>query len=314
MAHSLLKLFNIECLKKGGGLPWFFLVAATGSAAGIELEDDLGMVVKMDTPPQRIVSLAPSNTELLFALELGNKLVGVTEFCNYPQAALAIENVAGYSSLSIEKILAVEPDLILAARGNDLEGLGTLRHMGFQVFALDIQNVEQLVEAVERLGRLTGVESRATVLEEAWKVRLAQLKAVADSLGSRPRVMWGYWGDTIFTAGKGNIIDDVIYLAGGLNVGRAAPGSWPQVSLETVVSWAPEVIITTYLPSSAEPNKLELEIQGLRGRDGWKSLPAVREGRIYYLESDWLMRPGPRLLDALEYLAVLLHPQTFKRQ
>ena len=148
---------------------------------------------------------------------------------------------------------------------------------------------------------------------EAWKVRLAQLNAGADSLEARPRVMWGYWGETIFTAGKGNIIDDVINLAGGLNVGRAAPGSWPQISLETVVSWAPEVIITTYLPNSAFPNKLEFEIQGLRGRDGWKSLPAVRNGRIYYLESDWLMRPGPRLLDALEYLAVLLHPQTFRR-
>ena len=292
----------------------FFLVAAALPVNGIELEDDLGMVVEMAIPPQRIVSLAPSNTELLFALELGNKLVGVTEFCNFPHAALALETVAGYSSLSIEKIIAVEPDLILGARGNDLEGLGTLRQMGFPVFALDIQNVEQLLEAVDRLGRLTGVESRATVLEKAWKVRLARLKAVVDSLESRPRVMWGYWGETVFTAGKGSIIDDVIHLAGGLNVGRAAPGSWPQVSLETVVSWASEVIITTYLPSSGEPNKLEAETQGLRGMDGWKSLPAVREGRIYYLESDWLMRPGPRLLDALEYLAVLLHPQAFEKQ
>ena len=212
MAHSLLKILNIECWKKGGVLLWFFAFTGTGTGAAIELEDDLGMVVKMDTPPQRIVSLAPSNTELLFALELGDKLVGVTEFCNYPQAALAIEKIAGYSSLSIEKILAVEPDLILAARGNDIEGLGSLRKMGFKVYALDIQNVEQLVEAMERLGRLTGVESRASVLVEAWKVRLAQLNAGADSLEARPRVMWGYWGETIFTAGKGNIIDDVINL------------------------------------------------------------------------------------------------------
>jgi len=292
---------------------WIGLLAVVGPAGGIALEDDLGFVVKLDTLPERIVSLAPSNTELLFALGLGEKLVGVTEFCNYPEAAAAIEKVAGYSSLNTEKILAVKPDLVVAARGNDLEGLGTLRHMGLPVFALDIQSVEQMGGAVDRLGRLTGVEPRAQVLKEAWEVRLAQVKAVVDSLAARPGVMWGYWGETVYTAGEGSMIDDVIHLAGGVNVGRAAPGIWPLVSLETVVSWAPEVIITTYLPGSSDPNALELEIKRLREVDGWKSLPAVRNGRIYYLESDWLMRPGPRLLDALEYLAVLLHPEAFKK-
>ena len=314
MSYSPQILLDIAYWLSRGGRVLIILFTAALPAGGIEIEDDLGMVVQMAAPPKRIVSLAPSNTELLFALELGDKLVGVTEFCNYPKAALALETVAGYSSLNIEKIIAVKPDLILAARGNDLEGLGTLRQMGFPVFALDIRNVHQLVEAIHRLGRLVEANSKADVLGQSWTKRLAQLKLVVDSLQSRPRVMWGYWGETVFTAGRGNIIDDVIHLAGGLNVGREARGNWPQVSLETVVSWAPEVILTTYLPGSGDPDNLEAEIHRLRSMDGWKSLPAVRVGRIYYLESDWLMRPGPRLLDAMEYLAVLLHPQAFEKK
>ncbi len=289
---------------------WIGLSGYPCGATGVK--DDLGIEVGLATSPQRIISLAPNNTELLFALGLGEKLVGVTEYCDYPEAAQSIDRVGGYSTMSVEKIVAADPDLVVGARGNDPEGLETLRQMEIKVFALDIQTVDQLLLAVQRLGALTGAEAQAEILRQAWKRRVEQVKAAVDTLAERPGVLWGYWGETVYTAGKGNVIDDVIHLAGGENVGRAAPGTWPQVSVETIVSWAPQVIVTTYLPGHAGEDFLQKEIARLQGMDGWKSVSAVRKGRIYYVESDWLMRPGPRLIDALEQMAALFHPGEFK--
>lgn len=284
---------------------WLWLLLATPALAAV-VEDDLGVAVELQAPPRRLVSLAPSNTELLFALGVGERLVGVTDYCNYPPAARQIERVAGYSSLSLEKIAAVEPDLVVAARGNDIEGIAALRQLGVPVFSLDIQSMEGLLLAVERLGRLIGAQQEAARLQQEWRGRLAQVKARVDSAAWRPKVMWGYWGEPVYTAGSGTLIDDLITLAGGVNVGRQALGAWPQVGLETILSWAPEVMLAASM--SEEPQALAKELERLRGLDGWDQVPAVQQGRVYYLDPDWLTRPGPRAFLALEQLADLLHP------
>ena len=294
-------------LRRLGAILACFCLTSTEGVAQRYL-DDLGNQVDLPGAPARLVSLAPSNTELLFELGVGDRLVGVTEFCNFPEPAKNVERVAGYSSMSLEKIVAVEPDLVVAARGNDLQNLEALRSLGFPVFALDIQSVSQLIGAAGRLGKALGATGRADSLQEAWRDRLHQIQSRVDTTKGRPKVMWGYWGETVYTAGAGTAIDDVIRLAGGFNVGESAPGAWPQVSLETVISWSPDVIITTYLPGDATADVLEEEIDRLRQMDGWGTLPAVLNGRIYYLPSDWLMRPGPRLLEALEMLADKLNP------
>lgn len=148
-----------------------FLVLSSGSlraahATEIKLKDDLGNEVVLKNPPQRIVSLAPSNTELLFAIGLGDRLVGVTDYCNFPEAANKIERVAGFNSLSAEKIVAVKPDLVVASRGNDQEGVEALRKFGIPVFALDIQTLDQMLVAIERLGKLGGGGSTGGTGEE----------------------------------------------------------------------------------------------------------------------------------------------------
>ena len=292
----------------------FWSSAGGGVTVAGPVEDDLGMALELPELPRRIVSLAPSNTEVLFALGLGDALVGVTEYCNYPPAAQAIEKVAGYSSISVEQVLAVKPDLVVAARGNQLEGLETLRSMGIPVFALDVQSVDQLLSAVQRLGRITGTERAAEALRQDWQQRVSRVRATVDSLAARPRVMWGSWGGPVYTAGRGSMVDDVFRLAGGVNVGRAASGRWPQVGLETIVSWAPEVIVTTLMSGDeAAAGTMPEEIARLRTMDGWKSLPAVRNGRVHYLEPDLLMRAGPRMIDAIEQVAALLHPAAFAR-
>ena len=274
-----------------------------GSAAPSAV-DDLGDTLTLGRVPQRIVSLAPSNTEFLFAIGLGDRVVGVTEYCNYPDAASRVERVAGFSTLSAEKIASVEPDLVLAARGNDLEGLEMVRKMGIPVFAIDVQSVDQLVEAVRRIGRITGADEAAGELADSLHLRINTVRqAISKSKAARPKVFWGFWGEPIYTAGEGTIIDDVIHQAGGDNVGRSAPGSWPQIGLEALVALAPEVIITTSSPGGVDA--MAGQIDRLRSFEGWKILPAVKSGRVHFVEGDLLTRPGPRLIEALEQLALL---------
>ncbi len=297
---------------------WALLLAAlllaaagdgTASAAGVALTDDLGVRVELARQPQRLVSLTPGNTELLFAIGAGARLVGVTEFCDYPPAARLVPRVAGFNSLSVERIVAVAPDLVIAARGNPREDLESLRRLGLPVFALDPQTVGEVVLAVRRLGALVGAEARAEEVAADLEARIAAVRARVETTTARPRVMWGYWSEPIFTAGARTMIDDVLTLAGGVNVGRLAPGSWPQVGLETVVAWAPEVIITTYHPAAADTASLAAQIARLQRTEGWSSVPAVRDGRVVYVDPDLLSRPGPRLVDALEQVARILHPE-----
>lgn len=270
-----------------------------------EIRDDLGETFSFSSVPMRVISLAPSNTEMLFALGLGNRIVGVTEYCNYPPEANSINKVAGFNTVNLEKVAQVRPELVLAIRGNDMESLRSLRQLGIPVFSFDIQNLDQVSSALRRLGALLGVEKRANTIADSLESRVRLVRREIKDVPDKPKVMWGYWGDPIYTAGAKTMIDDVIETAGGKNMGRLAKGAWPQISLETVVQWAPDVIITTHVPGGV--GHLLNEINRLRETDGWKLIPAVRSGRIHYVEADWLLRPGPRLVDALQSVAHLLH-------
>lgn len=273
---------------------------------GEQMADDLGMIVELASPPLRLVSLAPSNTEILFALGLGDRVVGVTRFCNYPEAAKTLPQVADYSTLSAEAVTGLRPDLVVAARGNDPEGLETLRRAGIPVFALDVQSVDQLLAAIRRVGELCGVPDSAVALEARLSRRIDAVRTRVTVLPPT-RVLWAYWGEPIFTAGARTMIDDVLTLAGGDNLGRQAPGAWPQISLETVVAWAPEAIVTS--AHQGGPEALAAEVERLRRTPGWQSVPAVRDGRICSVDGDLLNRPGPRLVEALEQVTACLHPE-----
>lgn len=287
-------------------------LALTLSVAGAraELVDDQGRTVALPGPPQRIVSLSPGNTELLFALNAADRLVGVTGFCDYPEAARQIDRVAEFSTVSLESIIAARPDLVVAARGNPRDPLETLRRMGIPVFALDIQDIDQLLEAIQRLGRLIDAPEEAAALRTALEQRVKAVRARSEALAWRPRVMWGHWSEPIYTAGANTIIDAVFTAAGGINVGRQAPGAWPQVSLETLVDWAPDVIVTTVHPGAANPPDMTAVVARLQQTDGWKTVPAVRHGHVVYIDADLLNRPGPRLIDSLEEMSAVLQRVT----
>ena len=186
-----------------------------------------------------------------------------------------------------------------------MESLRSLRQLGIPVFSLDIQNLDQVSSALRRLGSLLGVERRANSLADSLEGQVRLVRREMKDIPDKPKVMWGFWGDPIYTAGAKTMIDDVIETAGGKNMGRLAEGAWPQISLETGIQWAPDVIITTHVPGGVE--YLSDEINRLRKTEGWELVPAVRFGRIHYVEADWLLRPGPRLVDALQSVAYLLH-------
>lgn len=291
-------------------------VAVAGTPEAVV--DDLGDTVSLSAEPMRIISLAPSNTELLYALGLGDRVVGVTRYCNYPPAALTVEQVAGFSDLSTEKIVAARPDLVLASRGNDPEGLAGVRQLGIPVFGLANNSVDQVIESLRRLGRLTGQQQGADSLATALQARIDRVRHRVDSdaaaSGPRvpePRVLWGFVGDPIYTAGEGSIIDDVIRVAGGVNLGRTAGPGWPQVSLETIVDWRVEVLLTSLrVDDKPVASAIETELLRMRQLDGWRQLPAVREGRLVHIDADVLTRAGPRIIDAVEQLATQLHPES----
>lgn len=261
--------------------------------------DDLGKEFFSDTTPQRFVSLAPSNTELLVALGLESRIVGRTRYCNFPKSIDSVEVVAGFNTLDLEKIAALNPDVVFAIRGNDMESLRGLDRLGIPFFSFDIKNLNDLNKAIKKLGIFLDVESRADSLVTKHSVRIKNVRQKVLSINERPKVMWGLGDNSFYTAGKNTMIDNVIDLAGGDNVAREAIGEWPQVSIETVLMWSPEIIITT----QGDAEGLPALIERLSRTRVWENIPAVMNKNILFIQPDLLLRPGPRLIDALEIIA-----------
>lgn len=263
--------------------------------------DDLGREFSTEVTPRKLVSLAPSNTELLCILGLNSRIVGRTKYCNFPKEIESVEVVAGFNTLDLEKIAALNPDLVIAIRGNNMDSLRGLERLKIPFFSLDIKNIDELLAAIERLGDLLGVADRADSIVANYSNRLKNIRRKVGGHSDRPSVMWGLGDNTFYTAGPNTMINDVIRLAGGVNVARSTEGSWPQVSVETVLMWSPEIIITT----QDEGGKVGLakKVERLRKDPVWGKIPAIVNNEILYIEADLLLRPGPRLIKALELIS-----------
>lgn len=281
-------------------LPGLLLSSASCSAArepGPEsrtVVDELGRSVKVSTSPSRIVSLAPSVTETLFALGLGDRIAGVTSYCDYPPETASKEKVGDTQRPSIEKIVALKPDLVIIVTASQLEQFVTrLDELGIPVYVSNPSTVEGVLGAVERLGELTGTGERASELSSSLRARIEAVRArVGD--GPRPRVLLILGNEPLITVGGTNFINDLIDRAGGRSISADEKNDYPQYSLESAVAKQPEVIFL----QSGEPDLPER----------LKQTPAARGGRVYRLDSDLLLRPGPRIVDGLEQMASKIHP------
>ena len=267
---------------------------------GMAIVDDLGRLVNIEGIPQRIVSLAPANTEILFALGLGEKVVGVTDWCDYPPEALDKEKVGGYYPPDIEKIIALGPDLILASDIHRHEVIPALEEQGFTVFALAPQTLDEVLRSIERVGKVAGKEEEAFELVNEIESKIEEIEKKTKEVEERPRVFYITWHDPIWTSGRNTWIDDLIRIAGGDNIFSQYFQSGAMVEIEWVISLNPEVIIVSQWSFEWANNATELEVTAARQND-----------RIYQSDDDIVQRSGPRLVKALEWFVHFIHPDIF---
>jgi len=265
--------------------------------------DDLGRTVNIEKVPQRIVSLTPSITEILFALDLGDKVVGVTDACDYPQEALAKPKVGAYFATSLETIINQNPDIVLSD-GHD-SVYEQLESLGVTVVVIQPQSIDGLLLDIELVGQITDNEEEAEELVAEMKRRIDAIAAETTGV-EKPTVFYVVDASDPakpWTAGAGSFIDALISLAGGDNI-AATEDQYTQFSLEALVSADPGMIIgptshgTSFLPDFASLS-------------GWKEMSAVKEGKVYLIEADLISRSGPRIVEGLEEMARIIHPELF---
>ena len=263
-----------------------------------------GRQVFLPSPPRRLVSLAPSITEILYFLELGDRLLGVTSFCNFPAEVKNKPRVGTYCEFNLEAILNLKPDLVLAMahQGEGPSSLEVLRHWKIPFYLGRADTLPELFNLIEDIARLMGQE-------EVARRKLPQLKARAQRVQKRvqgiprPRVLLEIDQEPLITVGRSSIQGDLIQRAGGTNIADSIDQRYPLFNLEEVLKFQPEVILFTGMADAASlPRRMYFWQQ-------WKLLPAVKAGRLHWVEPDLVDRPGPRLVDGLELLANFFHPQ-----
>ncbi|MCZ2808625.1 MAG: cobalamin-binding protein [Candidatus Bathyarchaeota archaeon] len=281
---------------------------------GGDLVDDLGYSLTLTSPPERIVSLAPSNTEILFAVGAGDNVVGVTDFCNYPYDFAAwieagnMSSIGNYYGPSVEPIIALDPDLVLATTGS-LEAAENLRDLGYNVLVIEPKNLSFVLRDILLVGRATDRYSEAVALESEIKQRIDAVANQAADATSTPKVYHEVWNEPLMSAGPGTFIDEIITLAGGENIFNDATTSWPTVSSEAIIEKNPDVMVFPDMYMGRQ-NFYET-IEAVENRPGWDIISAVQNDAIYEINADIISRSGPRLADALETLAKMIHPEIF---
>jgi iron complex transport system substrate-binding protein len=281
---------------------------ATTQPAAISLTDGLGHLVALAAPPQRIVSLGPSNTEILFAIGAQDRIVGCDQHSDFPAEAKPLATIADYPVLNVESIVALEPDLVLASELFPAEQIQTLRELGLEVFWLanPKELPDGLYENIRTVGILTGASPAAEALVERLQQRVEVIRRKAAAAETAPLVYFELDGSEParpWTAGSGSggFVDMLIRLAGGRNLGGSLPTAWAQISLEEILRQDPDLIIGD--PEYGTTPEI------LSARPGWGGLRAVQDGAVFPIDSDLTTRPGPRMVDGLEALFRLIHPE-----
>ncbi len=277
------------------------LLALPVGASARSVTDQTGRRVNVPENPQRLISLAPSITETLYALGLGDRIVGDTEYCDYPPEARLKPHVGALLNPSLEKIVTLKPDLVLGiAEANRRETADQLERLSIPLYGLTAHSVDETLHSIEDLGGVLGQGDRARALVDSLRERVETVKRRANGQ-PRPKVLFVVWYRPLITAGPHTFIGDVIRTAGGVSIADDLPGEWPRMSLEDALDRDPDVILFSKSESFSPP------LEELRKLPGWKDFRAVKSNRLYFV-SDTIVRPSPRLIDALEEVARLLHP------
>jgi iron complex transport system substrate-binding protein len=282
------------------------------------LVDDHGDTTSLTAYPEKIVSLAPSCTEILYAIDAGDKVVAVTDYCNYPYnftawiAAGNMTSIGGFEDPNLEVIASLNPDLILTSGGVQEEIVETLRNLGYKVLVLDPTNITGVLQDIELAGRATDRNAEATALINDITSRIDAVTNKVADVTSKPKVYYEVFYDptALWVAGSKAWQNELIETAGGINVFADQPLDYFQSSVEAVVVRNPDVIV---LPASGmgEETPFWGTLDEVKARPAWDSISAVQNDRLYQIDSDVIQRSGPRVADAIEQLAEFFHPELF---
>lgn len=277
----------------------------------IEVIDSLGATFTLEVPAQRIISLAPSTTEILFAIGAGDQVVGREDFTNYPEEALALPSIGGtWGDLNTEAMLALEPDLVLAAPLTTPEQVSSMTEVGLNVFLMpNPTTIDGMYDLLRTAAKITGQEENTEALIDSLIARVDAVEAVIANAETTPVVFYELDGTADpaapWTTGPGTFIDSLITMAGGQNVAADLEGAWVQVSVEELISRNPEIIVLGDAIWG-------VTVESVAERAGWDAIGAVMNGMVYPFNDDLASRPGPRLVDGLEEMAKLFHPELFE--
>ena len=299
--------FIIEIIFRNLRLFWLTPLAlcmclSIQAAAGTVV-DQLERRVDVPDDPRRVISLAPSITEIVYALEQGNRLKGVTRHSDYPRQATKLPRIGSYVRLDIERIVALNPDLCIATKdGNPKAIIDRLESLKIPVYVVDPHNLDTILETILKIGTILNAGDRAKTLTTRMRTRIQRVKSRVAQVNYRPRVFFQIGISPIVSAGTDTFIHELIELAGGINLakGRLA---YPRFSKEQVLALEPEVFIITSMSRQAVFEQVKAEWRR------WPNIPAVRDERIFLVDSDLFDRPSPRLVSGLELLTRLIHPE-----
>ena len=269
-------------------------------------KDALGREIPVPAPPKRLIALAPNLTEILYALGLGDRVVGVTNHCNYPPEASLKPKVGSYIHLNVEQIISLSPDLVIGTMdGNERYVLDLLEQARIKVFFVNPREVRQAIETISTVGLVCGVTERARQIAGQLTTRVDRVVEVTGAK-KKPLVFLQIHIQPIMSVNRNTVHHDLIHLAGGENMTADELVTYPRISLEEVIRRKPEVILVSSMEREGRFQKARQDwLQ-------WTSIPAVQKGRVHLIDSDLIDRPSPRVVDGLEIMAKLLHPEAFR--
>jgi len=279
--------------------------AASVSAGPITVTDGTGVTVTMDQPATRIVSLAPANTEIAYAIGAGDKMVAGTSYDDYPEEAKSLPKTGDFANPNVEKIASFNPDLVLAAGGIQDKLRSKLEQLGMKVYVVDPKTYDGVITDITNLGQLTGSTAQAQQVADTMQKAKDDVQAQVAS-ASRPATFLEIYSKPLMTAGSETFIDDMITLAGGANLGATAGSGFPTFSTEVLFKNDPDVYIADS-GSMGEPGDIAR-------RSGFAELTAVKDGHVYVIEDSIIARPGPRLAEGLRELVKMIHPEAATAQ
>jgi iron complex transport system substrate-binding protein len=281
------------------------------ASTDINITDGLGRKVHLSQPAKRVVSLAPSNTEILFAIGASSQVIGRDSFSDYPESTNQIDDVGGgYGEFDLEKVVSLKPDLVLASSLNPQELVTKLEGLNLTVFYLaNPTDLDGMYENLLIVGQLTDHSAEAELLIEKLRERVEKIVLKTKDIKERPVVFYELDATdpaAPWTSGKGTFIDSLLNLAGGKNLGSVLDSAWAKISLEEIIAQDPDIILIGNMVRTG------ISVDAVKARPGWDALSAIKNNHIYEFDDNLVSRPGPRLVDGLEALTLILHPELFQ--